>query len=122
MAVEYGKSRHQFDRPIGIFQAVSHKLADAYVAVENARSLAYFAAWAVANGTDDAADAAAAAKGYAAEAAVAVCEKAIQAHGGIGFTWEHPLHRFYKRALWIAAFMGWPAAQRARVAASVLAS
>ena len=122
LAVEYARTRHQFERPIGIFQAVSHKLADAYVEVENARSLAYFAAWAVANGTDEASDAAAAAKGYASEAAVDVCEKAIQAHGGVGFTWEHPLHRFYKRALWIAAYMGWPATQRARVAASVLAS
>jgi alkylation response protein AidB-like acyl-CoA dehydrogenase len=122
LAVDHAKSRHQFDRPIGTFQGVSHKLADGYVEVENARSLAYYAGWAVANGADEASDAAAAAKGYAAEAAVDVCEKAIQAHGGIGFTWEHPLHRFYKRALWIAAFMGWPAAQRARVAASVLAS
>jgi alkylation response protein AidB-like acyl-CoA dehydrogenase len=74
----------------------------------------------VANGTDEAPSAAAAAKAYAAEAAVDTCERAIQAHGGIGFTWEHPLHRFYKRALWIAAFMGWPATQRARVAEAVL--
>ena len=57
---------------------------------------------------------------FAADAAVDVCEKAIQAHGGIGFTWEHPLHRFYKRALWISAFMGWPSAQRARIAAELI--
>ena len=120
LAVEHAKTRHQFDRPIGVFQAVSHKLADAYVEVENARSLAYYAGWAVANHVDEAPEAAAAAKGYAAEAAIHVCEKAIQAHGGIGFTWEHPLHRYYKRALWISAFMGWPSAQRARVAASLL--
>jgi alkylation response protein AidB-like acyl-CoA dehydrogenase len=122
LAVEYAKERRQFDRPIGVFQAVSHKLADAYVEVENARSLAYYAGWAVANGAEEASQAAAAAKGYAADAAVDVCEKAIQAHGGIGFTWEHPLHRYYKRALWIAAFMGWPQAQRARVAASLIGS
>jgi len=120
LAVDHAKSRHQFDRPIGVFQAVSHKLADAYVEVENARSLAYFAGWAVANDASEASDAAAAAKAYASEAAVDVCEKAIQAHGGIGFTWEHPLHRYYKRALWISAFMGSPSAQRARVAASLL--
>ena len=119
-AVEYAKTRQQFGRAIGAFQAVSHKLADAYVEVENARSLAYYAGWAVANHAEEASRAAAAAKGYAADAAVDVCEKAIQAHGGIGFTWEHPLHRYYKRALWIAAFMGWPSAQRARIAADLL--
>ena len=120
LAVEYAKTRQQFGRPIGVFQAVSHKLADAYVDVENARSLAYYAGWAVANSAGEASRAAAAAKGYAADAAVDACEKAIQAHGGIGFTWEHPLHRFYKRALWISAFMGWPSAQRARIAAELL--
>ncbi|MFN2545783.1 MAG: acyl-CoA dehydrogenase family protein [Actinomycetota bacterium] len=120
LAVEHAKTRRQFDRPIGVFQAVSHKLADAYVEVENARSLAYYAGWAVANGADEASMAAAGAKGYAAEAAIDVCEKAIQAHGGIGFTWEHPLHRYYKRALWIAAFMGWPSEQRGRVAAALV--
>jgi alkylation response protein AidB-like acyl-CoA dehydrogenase len=120
MAVEYAGAREQFGRPIGVYQAISHSLADGYVDVESARSLAYWAAWAVANGTDDAPDAAAAAKAAAAEAAVACCERAIQVHGGIGFTWEHPLHRFYKRALWIAAFMGWPAEHRRRIAASLL--
>ena len=122
LGVEHAKTRHQFDRPIGIFQAVSHKLADGYVEVENARSLAYYAGWAVANRAEEASQAAAAAKGYAAEAAIDVCEKAVQAHGGIGFTWEHPLHRFYKRALWISSFMGWPSTQRAAVAASLLGS
>jgi alkylation response protein AidB-like acyl-CoA dehydrogenase len=120
MAVEHARSREQFGRPIGVYQAISHRLADAYVDVESARSLAYWAAWAVENEAAEAPDAAAAAKAFAAEAAVATCEAAIQAHGGIGFTWEHPLHRFYKRALWIAAFMGWPGEHRARVAASLL--
>jgi alkylation response protein AidB-like acyl-CoA dehydrogenase len=120
LAVEHAKTRHQFERPIGVFQAVSHNLADAYVEVENARSLAYYAGWAVANEADESSQAAAAAKGYAADAAVDVCEKAIQAHGGIGFTWEHPLHRYYKRALWISAFLGWPSEQRARVAAALV--
>lgn len=120
MAVEHATTRKQFGRPVGSFQAVSHQLADAYVEVENARSLAYWAGWSVANAAEEASTAAAAAKGYAAEAAVRTCERAIQAHGGIGFTWDHPLHRFYRRALWITAFMGWPATQRARVAASLL--
>jgi alkylation response protein AidB-like acyl-CoA dehydrogenase len=120
LSVEYAKSREQFGRPIGVYQAVSHALADAFVEVESARSLAYWAGWAVANATGEASTAAAAAKAYAAEAAVDACERAIQIHGGIGFTWEHPLHRYYRRALWIAAFMGWPAEHRERVAAAVL--
>ncbi len=120
LAVGHAKSREQFGRPVGVYQAVSHRLADAFVETESARSLVYWAAWAVANGTDEAPEAAAAAKAYAAEAAIAACERAIQVHGGIGFTWEHPLHRYYKRALGIGAMFGWPAEQRARVAASLL--
>jgi alkylation response protein AidB-like acyl-CoA dehydrogenase len=120
LAVEHAKGREQFGRPIGVYQAVSHKLADAFVALESARSLAYWAGWAVANDADEAQEAAAAAKAFAAEAAIAACERAIQVHGGIGFTWEHPLHRYYKRALGIGAMFGWPAEQRARVAASLL--
>jgi alkylation response protein AidB-like acyl-CoA dehydrogenase len=74
----------------------------------------------VAEKAEQAPVAAAAAKAYAAEAAVAACERAIQVHGGIGFTWEHDLHRYYKRAQWIEAFWGFPAALRAEVAASLL--
>ncbi|MBI4259131.1 MAG: acyl-CoA/acyl-ACP dehydrogenase [Actinobacteria bacterium] len=120
LSVEHASTREQFGKPIGAFQMVSAELADAYVEVEQARSLAYWAAWAVAHGSPDAPVAAAGAKAYAAEAAVRTCERAIQVHGGIGFTWEHPLHRYYKRALWIAAYLGWPADQRERVAASLL--
>ena len=75
----------------------------------SSRSLAYWAAWCVAEGDEQASAAAAAAKAYAAEAAVSACERSIQVHGGIGFTWEHPLHRYYKRAQWIQAFDGFPA-------------
>ena len=120
LGVEHAKSRHQFGRPIGVYQAVSHRLADTYVETELARSLAYWAAWCVAEADDQAPTAAAAAKAYAAEAAVSACERAIQVHGGIGFTWEHPLHRFYKRAQWIQAFDGFPAGQRAEIAAELL--
>ena len=91
------------------------------MATELARSLAYCAAWCVAEDDDERAPAAAAAKAYAGEAAVSACERAIQVLGGIGFTWEHPLHRYYKRAQWIQAFDGFPAAQRAEVADHLLA-
>ena len=95
------RDREQFGKPIGIYQAVSHPLADTYVETELARSLAYWAAWCVSEDDEQAPVAAAAAKAYAAEAAVTACERSIQAHGGIGFTWEHVLHRYYKRAQWI---------------------
>jgi alkylation response protein AidB-like acyl-CoA dehydrogenase len=118
--VEHAKTREQFGRPIGAYQAVSHKLADTYVETELARSLAYWAAWCIAEGEAEAELAASAAKAYAAEAAVAACERAIQVHGGMGFTWEHPLHRYYKRALWIESFDGSGAAHRAEVAKMLL--
>ena len=119
--VEHAKERQQFGKSIGVYQAVSHSLVDAFMATELSRSLAYWAAWCVAEGDEQASAAAAAAKAYAAEAAVSACERSIQVHGGIGFTWEHPLHRYYKRAQWIQAFDGFPARQRAEVAAELLA-
>ena len=118
--VEHAKDRQQFGKSIGVYQAVSHSLVDAMMGTELARSVAYWAAWCVAEGDEQAATAAAAAKACAAEAAVSACERSIQVHGGIGFTWEHPLHRWYKRAQWIQAFDGFPAAQRAEIAAAVL--
>jgi len=121
LSIEHAKTREQFGKPIGIYQAISHKLADSYQLTELARSLAYWAAWAVSVDDEEAPMAAAAAKAYAAEVAVKVCEYAIQAHGGIGFTWEHPLHRFYKRAEWIESFGGFPVQQRAEIAAAILA-
>jgi alkylation response protein AidB-like acyl-CoA dehydrogenase len=120
LGIQHATSRQQFGRSIGTFQAVSHQLAQAFVEVETARSLAYWAGWAVSEGADEASTAAAAAKARAAEAAISVCEKAIQVHGGVGFTWEHPLHRYYKRALQIAAYMGWGPEHRSRVAAEIL--
>ena len=120
LGVQHAQERQQFGKPIGVYQAVSHKLADTYVETELARSLAYWAAWCVAERDEQAPVAAAAAKAFAAEAAVAACERAIQVHGGIGFTWEHVLHRYYKRAQWIEAFWGFPAEQRAEVATWLL--
>jgi alkylation response protein AidB-like acyl-CoA dehydrogenase len=120
LAVEYAKTREQFGKKIGVYQAVSHQLADTYADVELARSLAYWAAWCVAEEDEQAPLAAAAAKAFATEAAVKACERAIQVHGGIGFTWEHPLHRFYKRALWLEGFGRRPAELRATIADALL--
>ena len=120
LGVEHAKTREQFGRPIGVYQAVSHPLADTYIETELARSLAYWAAWCVAEGDDQAPIAVAAAKSYCSETAVAACETSIQVLGGIGFTWEHVLHRYYKRALWIQAYGGYPRVQRAQVAAWLL--
>ena len=120
LGVEYVSQREQFGKKIGTYQAVSHPLADTYVETELARSLAYWAAWSVAEDDERAALAAASAKAQCAQTAVAACERSIQVHGGIGFTWEHPLHRYYKRAQWIDAFGGNAAAQREVVAAALL--
>jgi alkylation response protein AidB-like acyl-CoA dehydrogenase len=120
LAVEYAKTREQFGRPIGVYQAVSHKLADTFVETELARSLAYWAAWCVAEGDEQASVAVAAAKAYCGDAAVAACERSIQVLGGIGFTWEHVLHEYYKRALWIQAYGGYAREQRAQIAAWLL--
>jgi alkylation response protein AidB-like acyl-CoA dehydrogenase len=120
LGVEHASTRMQFGKPIGVYQAVSHQLADTFVETELARSLAYWAAWCVAEGDEQAAVAAASAKAYCSETAVAACERSIQVHGGTGFTWEHVLHRYYKRALWIEQFGGAPSVQRAQVAAALL--
>jgi alkylation response protein AidB-like acyl-CoA dehydrogenase len=120
LGIEHAQNREQFGRKIGVYQAVSHQLADTYVETELARSLAYWAAWCVAEDDEQAPIAVAAAKAYAGDAAAAACERSIQVHGGIGFTWEHVLHEYYKRALWIQAYGGYPRVQRAKIAAWLL--
>jgi alkylation response protein AidB-like acyl-CoA dehydrogenase len=120
LAIEHVKERKQFDKPIGSYQAVSHQVADSFAETEVARSLAYWAAWCVDESDEQVTVAVPAAKAAAGQAAVAACERAIQVHGGIGFTWEHPLHLFYKRAQWLNAFEGFPAHQRSQVAGSLL--
>jgi alkylation response protein AidB-like acyl-CoA dehydrogenase len=120
LGIEHATTREQFGKPIGVYQAVSHELANTYTDVELARSLAYWAAWCVAEDDEQAPVAAAAAKAFATEAAVAACERSIQVHGGTGFTWEHPLHRFYKRALWLEGFGTRPSELRLEVADAVL--
>lgn len=98
MAVEYAKERVQFDRPIGSFQAVKHRCADMLVDVEGMRSTVYWAAWCIGAGDAESSVAASTAKTWCADASKRVMASALQVHGGIGFTWEHDLHFFMKRA------------------------
>ena len=117
MAVEYAKEREQFGRPIGAYQAVSHRLADMLWEVEEARSLTYYAAWAADAEPETLPLAASMAKARASDAATAVTHNAIQTLGGIGFTWEHDVHFFLKRARVGAQLLGTPRQHRERVAA-----
>jgi acyl-CoA dehydrogenase len=119
-SVEHARTRLQFGRPIGSFQAVRHRCADMLVDVEHARSAAYHAAWAADAGTDDPALAADLATVVTAEAHLRVAKGTVQVHGGIGFTWEHPTHLHYKRAVSDAALLGGRAAAAARLADAVL--
>ncbi len=125
LAVAHASTREQFGRPIGSYQAVSHRVADVYVAVELARSLAYRAAFwvAAAEAGADASEvdvACAAAKAAGGQAAVQACETLVQVLGGMGMTWEHPAHRLYKRALANRSYGGGPAVHRAAIAAALL--
>jgi alkylation response protein AidB-like acyl-CoA dehydrogenase len=120
LAVEYAKSRLQFGRPIGSFQAVKHRLADVMVDIEHARSAAYHAIWALTDGSDDAALAASIAQATASAAFVRAATDAIQTLGGIGFTWEHQAHLYFKRATTDAALLGSAEQHRSRVADLVL--
>jgi hypothetical protein len=116
LGVEHAKTREQFGRPIGFYQAVSHRLVDMYVALESARSHAYHAAWAVSVGEPVAELAASQAKAAASEAAVLCAQGAIQVHGGIGFTWEHDLHLYLKRARSGGVLAGTGSRHRRRIA------
>ena len=97
-STEYAKTRHQFGKPIGIYQAVSHKLADMLVLSDSGRSATYYAAWAVDADAPDRSLAASMAKAYVSDAYRKVAGDGIQVHGGIGFTWEHDMHLYFKRA------------------------
>ena len=98
MAVEYARDRKQFGRPIGSYQAVSHRCAQMLLETEGARSASYYAAWTADAETESLPAAASMAKAYASDAAWRVAASSLQVHGGIGFTWEHDLHFFLKRA------------------------
>jgi alkylation response protein AidB-like acyl-CoA dehydrogenase len=98
MAVDYARDRKQFGRPIGSYQAVSHRCAQMLLEVEGSRSASYYGAWTADAEPDTLALAASMAKAYASDAGWRVCTSSLQVHGGIGFTWEHDLHFFLKRA------------------------
>jgi alkylation response protein AidB-like acyl-CoA dehydrogenase len=98
IAVEYAKTRKQFGKPIGMFQAVQHQCADMYLETESARSAAHYAAWALEENAPDAPAAVSIAKMYASDASRTVGNRGIQVHGGMGFTWENDIHLYYRRA------------------------
>ncbi|OFW67182.1 MAG: acyl-CoA dehydrogenase [Actinobacteria bacterium RBG_16_68_21] len=116
MSVEYAKARVQFGRPIGSFQAIKHKCADMLVDVESAKSAAYYAGWAVSTGDAESAIAAPLAKSFCSEAYFHCAAENIQIHGGIGFTWEHDAHLYFKRAKTDELLFGTPAQHRAVLA------
>jgi alkylation response protein AidB-like acyl-CoA dehydrogenase len=120
MTVEYAKERKQFGRAIGSYQAVSHACAQMFLETEGARSVSYWAAWALDHDPETAYMAANCAKAYASDAAVNVARSALQVHGGIGFTWEHDLHLFLKRAESNAHAFGDAGWHREQVAAALL--
>lgn len=115
MTVDYVKDRRQFDRPVGTFQAVQHRCAQMLLLTEGARADTYFAAWAADADRDRLAEAASLAKSASSKAGVEVTSSAIQAHGGIGFTWEADVHWFYKRAQLDAVLLGGSSAHNARL-------
>lgn len=116
MSVDYAKTRHQFGRPIGSFQAIKHKCADMLVQVESAKSACYYAAWAASEDNDELSLVAPMAKSYCSEAFFHCASENIQIHGGIGFTWEHDAHLYFKRAKSSELLFGDPAYHRARLA------
>lgn len=120
LTVAYAKSRLQFGRPIGSFQAVKHKLADMLVDVEHARSTAYHAVWALSDGSDDPAVATGIAQATCSAAFNHVATDTIQLHGGIGFTWEYQAQLYYKRAFTDSALLGSAEQHRDRIAALLL--
>ncbi len=117
MAVDYARERKQFDRPIGAYQGVSHRCAQMLLETEGARSTTLYAAWAADHEPESLPLAAAAAKAYASDAGWRVTASSLQVHGGIGFTWEHDLHFFLKRARTDGHLFGSAREHRERVAA-----
>jgi alkylation response protein AidB-like acyl-CoA dehydrogenase len=112
MAVDYAKTRIQFGRPIGSFQAIKHKCADMLLEVESAKSAAYYAGWAAAEDSEELPVVASLAKSYCSEAYFHAAAENIQIHGGIGFTWEHDAHLYFKRAKSSELLLGDPSYHR----------
>jgi alkylation response protein AidB-like acyl-CoA dehydrogenase len=119
MAVEYAKVRHQFGRPIGSFQAIKHRCADLLLEVESLRSAVVYAAAAVAEDSPEIPVVAALVKAYASDVYFHVAAENIQIHGGIGFTWEHDAHLYFKRAKASELFLGDATLHRERLATRI---
>jgi alkylation response protein AidB-like acyl-CoA dehydrogenase len=122
ITVEYAKTRKQFGKPIGMFQAVQHQCADMYLETESSRSAVYYAGWALEENTPDAATAVSIAKMYASDAARTVGNRGIQIHGGMGFTWENDVHLYYRRAKASETSFGDATFHRERIASVVIDS
>jgi alkylation response protein AidB-like acyl-CoA dehydrogenase len=120
MTVEYAKTRKQFGKPIGSFQAVQHQCADMYLETESSRSAAYYAAWALEEKAPDAAVAVSIAKMYASDASRTVGNRGIQVQGGMGFTWENDVHLYYRRAKASETAFGDATFHRERIARLVI--
>lgn len=120
LTVEYAKTRKQFGKPIGMFQAVQHQCADMYLETESSRSAVYYAAWALEENAADAASAASIAKIYASDASRTVGNRGIQVHGGMGFTWENDIHLYYRRAKASETALGDATFHRERLARLVI--
>ena len=116
MSVEYAKVRNQFGRPIGSFQSIKHKCADMLMMIESARSAAFYASALAAQGNEDLEEAASSAKAYCSDTFFHCAAETIQIHGGIGFTWEHAAHIYFKRAKATEILFGDPSFHRERVA------
>jgi alkylation response protein AidB-like acyl-CoA dehydrogenase len=116
MAVAYAKTREQFNRPIGTFQTIKHRCADLLMEVESTRSAVLYGAWAVADDSDELPTVAPLLKAYASDTFSHAAAENIQIHGGIGFTWEHDAHLYFKRAHFDQQFLGAPAEHRERLA------
>jgi alkylation response protein AidB-like acyl-CoA dehydrogenase len=122
LTVEYAKTRKQFGKPIGGFQAVQHQCADMYLETESSRSAVYYAGWALEENAPDAATAVSIAKMYASDAARTVGNRGIQIHGGMGFTWENDIHLYYRRAKASETAFGDATFHRERIASLVIDS
>jgi alkylation response protein AidB-like acyl-CoA dehydrogenase len=120
ITVEYAKTRKQFGKPIGMFQAVQHQCADMYLETESSRSAVYYAGWALEENSPDASTAVSIAKMYASDAARTVGNRGIQIHGGMGFTWENDLHLYYRRAKASETAFGDATFHRERIASVVI--
>jgi alkylation response protein AidB-like acyl-CoA dehydrogenase len=122
ITVEYAKTRKQFGKPIGMFQAVQHQCADMYLETESSRSAVYYAGWALEENAPNAATAVSIAKMYSSDAARTVGNRGIQIHGGMGFTWENDVHLYYRRAKASETAFGDATFHRERIASMVIDS